>query len=100
MSTEAAKRSTTGALTVKQRKTDELKPSPVLTAEPKKVIIKSADMKDDMQKEAVNIALFLYLTRFLIFMAFLLELVSGFSSFDLDLLVNTVNLLTWSGFSF
>ncbi|TYG73648.1 hypothetical protein ES288_D04G118400v1 [Gossypium darwinii] len=52
MSTEAAKRSTTGALTVKQRKTDELKPSPVLTAEPKKVIIKSADMKDDMQKVA------------------------------------------------
>ncbi|KAB2062852.1 hypothetical protein E1A91_A10G182100v1 [Gossypium mustelinum] len=57
MSTEAAKRSTTGALTVKQQKTDELKPSPVLTAEPKKVIIKSADMKDDMQKEAVDIAI-------------------------------------------
>ncbi|KAK8359093.1 hypothetical protein V6Z11_A04G073700 [Gossypium hirsutum] len=52
MSTEAVKRSTTEALTVKQRKIDELKPSPVLTAEPKKVIIKSADMKDDMQKEA------------------------------------------------
>ncbi|KAA3455650.1 dynein light chain 1, cytoplasmic [Gossypium australe] len=47
MSTEAAKRSTIGALT----------PSPALTAEPKKVIIKSADMKDDMQKEAVNIAI-------------------------------------------
>ncbi|TYI32628.1 hypothetical protein ES332_A04G077400v1 [Gossypium tomentosum] len=57
MSTEAVKRSTTEALTVKQRKIDELKPSPVLTAEPKKVIIKSADMKDDMQKEAVNIAI-------------------------------------------
>ncbi|XP_017647648.1 uncharacterized protein LOC108487806 [Gossypium arboreum] len=57
MSTEAAKRSTTGALTVKQQKIDELKPSPVLTAEPKKVIIKSADMKDDMQKEAVDIAI-------------------------------------------
>ncbi|KAG8503371.1 hypothetical protein CXB51_001417 [Gossypium anomalum] len=56
MSTEVAKRSTTGALTTKQRKTDELKPSPALIAEPKKVIIKSADMKDDMQKEAVNIA--------------------------------------------
>ncbi|TYH07048.1 hypothetical protein ES288_A08G201400v1 [Gossypium darwinii] len=52
MSTEAVKRSTTGALTVKQQKIDELKPSPALTAEPKKVIIKSADMKDDMQKEA------------------------------------------------
>ncbi|KAB2053702.1 hypothetical protein ES319_A12G205500v1 [Gossypium barbadense] len=58
MSTETAKRSTTGALTMKQRKTDELKPSSALTAEPKKVIIKSADMKDDMQKEAVNIAIF------------------------------------------
>ncbi|TYI41694.1 hypothetical protein ES332_A01G043800v1 [Gossypium tomentosum] len=57
MSTEAAKRSTTGALMMKQRRTDELKPSPALTAEPKKVIIKSADMKDDMQKEAVNIAI-------------------------------------------
>ncbi|XP_052885899.1 uncharacterized protein LOC128294087 isoform X4 [Gossypium arboreum] len=57
MSTEAVKRSTTGALTVKQRKIDELKPSPALTAEPKKVISKSADMKDDMQKEAVNIAI-------------------------------------------
>ncbi|KAL1164918.1 hypothetical protein V6Z11_A06G098700 [Gossypium hirsutum] len=50
MSTEAAKRSTTGALT----------PSSVLTAEPKKVIIKSTDMKDDMQKEAVNIAIFAF----------------------------------------
>ncbi|KAK5844198.1 hypothetical protein PVK06_000334 [Gossypium arboreum] len=57
MSTEAAKRSTTGALMMKQRRTDELKPSPALIAEPKKVIIKSADMKDDMQKEAVNIAI-------------------------------------------
>ncbi|KAK8338264.1 hypothetical protein V6Z11_A09G242800 [Gossypium hirsutum] len=52
MSTEATKRSTTGALMMKQWKTDELKPSSALTAEPKKVIIKSADMKDDMQKEA------------------------------------------------
>ncbi|TYI44057.1 hypothetical protein ES332_A01G210200v1 [Gossypium tomentosum] len=57
MSTEAAKRSTTGALTMKQWRTDELKPSPALTAEPKKVIIKSTDMKDDMRKEAVNIAI-------------------------------------------
>ncbi|XP_052878422.1 putative glucose-6-phosphate 1-epimerase [Gossypium arboreum] len=58
MSTEAANRSTTGALTEKQQKTDELKPFSALTAEPKKVIIKSTDMKDDMQKEAVNIAIF------------------------------------------
>ncbi|TYJ04509.1 hypothetical protein E1A91_A12G095600v1 [Gossypium mustelinum] len=60
MSTEAANRSTTGALTVKQQKTDELKPSSALTAEPKKVIIKNTDMKDDMQKEAVNIAIFAF----------------------------------------
>ncbi|KAK8508490.1 hypothetical protein V6N13_022941 [Hibiscus sabdariffa] len=62
MSTEGAKRSTTGALTVKQRKIDELRPSPALTAQsttspPKIVIMKSADMKDDMQKEAINIAI-------------------------------------------
>lgn len=42
--------------------TDERKPSPALAAESttlaaKKVVIKSADMKDDMQKEAVNIAI-------------------------------------------
>lgn len=42
--------------------TDERKPAPALTAESttlaaKKVVIKSADMKDDMQKEAVNIAI-------------------------------------------
>ncbi|KAG4169560.1 hypothetical protein ERO13_A12G082966v2 [Gossypium hirsutum] len=60
MSTEAVNRSTTGALTVKQQKTDELKPSSALTAEPKKVIIKNTDMKDDMQKEAVNIAIFAF----------------------------------------
>ncbi|XWS08577.1 hypothetical protein CRYUN_Cryun40dG0014100 [Craigia yunnanensis] len=61
MSTEEAKRSINGALTVKPT-TDERKSSPALTTESatspaKKVIIKSADMKDDMQKEAVNIAI-------------------------------------------
>ncbi|EOY06559.1 Dynein light chain type 1 family protein [Theobroma cacao] len=61
MSTEEAKRSITGALTVKPT-TDDRKPSPVTTtasaaATGKKVIIKSADMKDDMQKEAVDIAI-------------------------------------------
>ncbi|XP_022723036.1 dynein light chain 1, cytoplasmic-like [Durio zibethinus] len=64
MSTEQAKRSVNGALTVKPT-TDERKLSPALTAESatspaKKVIIKSADMKDDMQKEAVNIAFFAF----------------------------------------
>ncbi|XVE82167.1 hypothetical protein DITRI_Ditri15bG0125100 [Diplodiscus trichospermus] len=61
MSSEEAKRSITGAPTVKPI-TDDRKPSQALTAESgtspaKKVIIKSADMKDDMQKEAVNIAI-------------------------------------------
>ena len=61
MSTEEAKRSINGALTVKPT-TNERKPSLALTAElatspAKKVIVKSADMKDDMQKEAVNIAI-------------------------------------------
>ncbi|KAG8499598.1 hypothetical protein CXB51_006244 [Gossypium anomalum] len=61
MNSEEAKRSISGALTVKPA-TDERKPSPALTAESttlaaKKVVIKSADMKDDMQKEAVNIAI-------------------------------------------
>ncbi|KAG8477868.1 hypothetical protein CXB51_027537 [Gossypium anomalum] len=52
MSTEAAKRSTTGALTMKQRRTDKLKPFWRLLQNPR-----NADMKDDMQKEAVNIAI-------------------------------------------
>ncbi|XVF66197.1 hypothetical protein PTKIN_Ptkin10aG0016200 [Pterospermum kingtungense] len=61
MSSEEAKRSITGALTVKPT-TDERKPSPAVssdsgTSPAKKVIIKSADMKEDMQKEAVNIAI-------------------------------------------
>ncbi|KAL4271392.1 hypothetical protein GQ457_13G024490 [Hibiscus cannabinus] len=61
MSSEEAKRSVTGALTVKPA-TDERKHSPALTAESttspaRKVVIKSADMKDDLQKEAVNIAI-------------------------------------------
>ncbi|KAB2040166.1 hypothetical protein ERO13_D02G055300v2 [Gossypium hirsutum] len=61
MNSEEAKRSISGALTVKPA-TDERKPAPALTAESttlaaKKVVIKSADMKDDMQKEAVNIAI-------------------------------------------
>ncbi|GMJ02068.1 hypothetical protein like AT4G15930 [Hibiscus trionum] len=61
MSSEEAKRSITGAPTVKPT-SDERKHSPAHTAESttspaRKVVIKSADMKDDMQKEAVNIAI-------------------------------------------
>ena len=80
MSTEEAKRSTNGALTVKPT-TDERKPSPALSLESatspvKKVIIKSADMKDDMQKEAVNIAISV-----------------SYLSFNLPFLLDSVSLL-------
>ncbi|OMO98528.1 Dynein light chain, type 1/2 [Corchorus olitorius] len=61
MSTEEAKRSLNGALTVKPN-SDDRKPSMAPTAASaaptgKKVIIKSADMKDAMQKEAIDIAI-------------------------------------------
>ncbi|XP_039040225.1 dynein light chain 1, cytoplasmic-like, partial [Hibiscus syriacus] len=62
MSSEEAKRSINGAPMVKPT-TDDRKLSPAFTAEsatstpPKKVVIKSADMKDELQKEAVNIAI-------------------------------------------
>ncbi|KAE8734173.1 Dynein light chain 2 [Hibiscus syriacus] len=61
MSSEEAKRIITGSLTVKPT-SDERKHSPALTAESitspaRKVVIKSADMKDDMQKEAIDTAI-------------------------------------------
>ncbi|KAK8709837.1 hypothetical protein V6N13_060839 [Hibiscus sabdariffa] len=64
MSSEEAKRSINGAPMVKPT-TDDGKLSPAVVAEsitsppppPKNVIIKSADMKDELQKEAVNIAI-------------------------------------------
>lgn len=56
MSTEDAKRSITGGMLVKPSSDDrKLSPSTAPTA--KKIIIKNADMKDDMQKEAVDIAI-------------------------------------------
>ncbi|BBG93162.1 Dynein light chain type 1 family protein [Prunus dulcis] len=54
---EDAKRSVPGALSAKPN-SDDRKPSPaVTTATGKRVIIKSADMFQDMQKEAVDIAI-------------------------------------------
>ncbi|KAG8480915.1 hypothetical protein CXB51_025726 [Gossypium anomalum] len=57
MSTEAAKRSTTGAPTVKKRKTDELEPSPVLTAQTQKSYHQKRRHERRHAKEAVNIAI-------------------------------------------
>ncbi|KAH1089161.1 hypothetical protein J1N35_016418 [Gossypium stocksii] len=58
MSSEEAKRSINGALMAVKPKTDDPKLSPdSTTSPPKKVIIKSADMKEEQQKEAVNIAI-------------------------------------------
>lgn len=60
MSEEATKRSLTSALMVKPKADDrKSSPAPPSTVAPpgKRVIIKSADMKDDMQKEAVDIAI-------------------------------------------
>ncbi|KAG4990492.1 hypothetical protein JHK87_023949 [Glycine soja] len=52
---EEAKKNFAGALTARPN-SDEPKPAPVPAVPPKKVIIKSADMIPDMQKEAVDIA--------------------------------------------
>ncbi|GMJ14094.1 hypothetical protein like AT4G15930 [Hibiscus trionum] len=64
MASEEAKRSSNGAPPMMKPTTDDRKLSPAVTAEsttspppPKNVIIKSADMKDELQKEAVNIAI-------------------------------------------
>ncbi|WVZ21407.1 hypothetical protein V8G54_008729, partial [Vigna mungo] len=54
---EEAKKSIAGPLTVRPN-IDERKPSPLPAVPLKKVIIKSADMIPDMQKEAVDIAAF------------------------------------------
>ncbi|GLT79370.1 hypothetical protein SLA2020_508610 [Shorea laevis] len=59
MSTEDAKKSVTGATVIKPS-SDDRKQSAAAAAAPasgKRFIIKSADMKEDMQKEAVDIAI-------------------------------------------
>ncbi|KDP27819.1 hypothetical protein JCGZ_18899 [Jatropha curcas] len=56
MSTEEPKRSITGGLMGKPT-SDDRKVSPGIAPTAKKIIIKNADMKDDMQKEAVDIAI-------------------------------------------
>ncbi|RZB64701.1 Dynein light chain 2, cytoplasmic isoform B [Glycine soja] len=52
---EEAKKNFVGALTARPT-SDDQKQAPALNVPPKKVIIKSADMIPDMQKEAVDIA--------------------------------------------
>ncbi|XP_048440416.1 dynein light chain 2, cytoplasmic-like [Pyrus x bretschneideri] len=54
---EDAKRSVAGALSAKPNSDDRKPSSAVTTSTGKRVIIKSADMFQDMQKEAVDIAI-------------------------------------------
>ncbi|XP_065863681.1 uncharacterized protein [Euphorbia lathyris] len=56
MSTEEAKRSINGGLVPKPI-SDDRKVSPATAPIAKKIIIKNADMKEDMQKEAIDIAI-------------------------------------------
>ena len=53
---EDTKKSIAGALVLKPN-SDDRKPTVPVSQSGKRVIIKSADMKDDMQKEAVDIAI-------------------------------------------
>jgi len=70
---EEAKKSIAGPLTVRPN-IDDRKPSPLPAplpapaVPPKKVIIKSADMIPDMQKEAVDIAVAVSFNNFLLFL--------------------------------
>lgn len=53
---EETKKSVTGALVVKPN-SDDRKPTVAVSQSGKRIIIKSADMKEDLQKEAVDIAI-------------------------------------------
>jgi len=80
---EDAKKNIAGALTARPNSDDQKPsplPSPAPAVPPKKVIIKSADMIPDMQKEAVDIAVAVSLNNFLLFFLwfFVLDSVSGF----------------------
>ena len=80
---EDAKKNIAGALTARPNSDDQKLsplPSPAPAVPPKKVIIKSADMIPDMQKEAVDIAVAVSLNNFLLFFLwfFVLDSVSGF----------------------
>ncbi|KAK2645644.1 hypothetical protein Ddye_020839 [Dipteronia dyeriana] len=57
MMSDDTKRSITGGANVVKPTSDDRKPTLPLAPSGKRVIIKSADMKDDMQKEAVDIAI-------------------------------------------
>ena len=62
---EEAKKNFVGALTARPT-SDDQKQAPALNVPPKKVIIKSADMIPDMQKEAVDIAVAVSFNNFLL----------------------------------
>ena len=67
---EDAKKNIAGALTARPNSDDQKLsplPSPAPAVPPKKVIIKSADMIPDMQKEAVDIAVAVSFDNFLLF---------------------------------
>jgi len=79
---EEVKRNIAGPPTARLN-TDDRKPLPAPAVPPKKVIIKSADMIPDMQKEAVDIAVAVSFNDFPLFLFFvawftLLDSVSGF----------------------
>ncbi|KAL4283979.1 hypothetical protein GQ457_16G030850 [Hibiscus cannabinus] len=58
MSSEEAKRSIIGAPMMKPTTNDrKLSPESTTSPPPKKIIIKSADMKDELQKAAIDIAI-------------------------------------------
>ena len=79
---EEAKKNFVGALTARPT-SDDQKQAPALNVPPKKVIIKSADMIPDMQKEAVDIAVAV-----------------SFNNFLLSLSLSLFFMVPWFGFCF
>ncbi|XP_027901958.1 dynein light chain 2, cytoplasmic-like isoform X1 [Vigna unguiculata] len=69
---EEVKRNIAGPPTARLN-TDDRKPLPAPAVPPKKVIIKSADMIPDMQKEAVDIAVAVSFNDFPLFLFFAFE---------------------------
>ena len=73
MSTDEAKRSVTGGL-AKPINSDDRKLVPVAAHSVKKIVIKNADMKEDMQREAIDIAVAVSSSIHSTFLAFFLVL--------------------------
>lgn len=85
---EETKKSVTGALVVKPN-SDDRKPTVAVSQSGKRIIIKSADMKEDLQKEAVDIAIavsfiFLKLQFQLLDFDFSFWVFYSFGCFDFD----------------